>query len=174
MAIVTNSAHVDNALRFMNQKDSMYLSIGRSNTPWTVENTPPKEVPETTEITELTGMKKCDTVSLARKVRQDETPTGQVVEYEGEKWLLVNADQAHAEGANYVYIKATLKGAELPVGVYRQAGIQTGVKIRDGVTTTAVLPSEITDKGTLQFYANRPPMSRSVDILTIESWLVKF
>lgn len=174
MAIVTNSAHVDNALRFMKQKDNMYLAIGRSTTPWTVENTPPLEVPETTEIMELTGMKKCDTVSLARKVRQDEIPNGQVVEYEGEKWLLVGADQAQAEGANYVYIKATLRGSELPVGTYRQAGIHTDVQVNDGVTTTAVLPSEIKSKGTLQFYANRPPMSRNVDVLTIESWLVKF
>lgn len=173
MAIVTNNAHVENAIRFMKQKDNMYLAIGKGTTPWSNENNPPVEDPTTSQLSELIGMKKCDTVSLARKVNVGEEPTGQVVEYDGEKWLLVNEADAYTENAHYVYIKATLRGAELPIGTYRQAGIHTGVQLNDGVSTTAVLPSEIKSQGVLQFYANRSPLTRTNDILTVESWLVK-
>lgn len=173
MAIVTNQAHVANAIRLLKEREDMYLAIGKGITPWSNENNPPAEDASTTDISELIGMKKCETVSLARKVLQGEEPTGQVVDYEGERWLLVNEQDAYTENAHYLYIKATLRGAELPVGTYRQVGIYTGVEVKDGVTTTAVLPSELDSNGVLQFYANRSPMTRTNDILTIESWLVK-
>ncbi len=173
MAIVTNNAHVSNAIRLLNKRNSMYLAIGRSNTAWSNENNPPAETATTTDITELVGMKKCETVSLARKLGANEVATGQVVEFEGEKWVLVNEVDAYEEGAYYLYIRTSLRGAELPLGTYRQVAIYTDVELQSGVTTNAVLPSEIANTGVMQFYANRSPMTRTSDILTVESWLVK-
>lgn len=173
MAIVTNNAHVANALRFYNERQSMYLGIARSTTPWSNESVPPAEDPSVTDLIELTGMRKC-TVSLARELGEGESTTKQTVDFRGKTWVLVNDTDAYTEGANFVYVSGAISGSELPLGAYRQAGIFTGVELNEGVTANAVLPNEISSRGILNFYVNRAPQTRTSDVKTIEAFMVKF
>lgn len=173
MATVTKNAHVENALRFYGERQNMYLGIARSTTPWSNENVPPEEDPSVNDLIELVGMRKCN-VSLARELGEGETTTKQTVEFKGKTWVLVNEGDAYTEGATYVYVSGAISGAELPLGTYRQAGIFTKVTVEDGVTASAVLPSQITSRGTLCFYVNRSPQVRTADVKTVESFMVKF
>lgn len=174
MAIVTDTAHIDNAVHFYQRRDGVYLALARSNTPWSNEEVPPDEDKTATSLIETYGYKKCD-VNLARPLKEGEdVGVNRTVTFKGKTWVLVEESQAYAEGANYIYIKGEVMGDELPLQSYRQAGIHSGLTLNPNVTSLAVLPTEVNDAGKLLFYVNRKEQKRADDIRNIEAFMVKF
>ena len=148
----------------------MYVVIGKTS-PWTNETMPPAEDPTTNALQEIVGYKKVSKVSLCRPFIEGETTSLTTVTYGTNKFVLVPNDKAYTEKAMMVYIEAEITGAELPVGTYRQMGIVTDLVPKDN-TKTALLPSEVSNSGTLQFFENRQQQNRTADITVREKVIV--
>lgn len=58
MAVLTNKARTNNAIRLYHQAQEMYFAFGGSDTEWPNPSTPPIEDPSLDEIVELVGLKK--------------------------------------------------------------------------------------------------------------------
>ncbi|WP_212680096.1 hypothetical protein, partial [Salmonella enterica] len=82
------------------------------------------------------------------------------VTYQGEEWALVPDEQAYEEQATHVYFEGTIEGNELPLGLYRQVGIFTGLEPNEGETNEALTPDKVMNQGLLEAIENRPPYNR--------------
>lgn len=167
MAISTISAHVSRALDFF-RKDDIYFAIGRTS-PWPddsegrtemdVDFLPPAEEKDATDLDEVIGFKKVETIYL---VVPDEE--GEIV-YENIRWRAVSPDNAYAEKARHVFIETTIRYDELPLGFYRQIGVYTGLTRKEEVSSAKfnLLPEEVEDAGVLEILSNRKPSNRQAD-----------
>ena len=169
MASPTIQAYVDIALGLVAKASSTYLAIGKS-TAWENEKIPPMAVDTTLNIQEIIGFKKMSTVSLCKPLGATETTAYTEVTYNGTRWALIPTAKATEEGAYHVYFSASLTGTELPPGEYRQVGIYVGLTTAS--SKTALLPSEITSRGTLQFYDNRQRFNRTDKVSVTERFIV--
>lgn len=169
MPTATITAYVDSALALLEKASSTYLAIGKTSE-WENENIPPMPEADLTNIQELIGFKKMDNISLCRPLGDTETTNYPTVDYRGSTWVLIPKEEAHAEKAYWLYFATTITGTELPTGEYRQVGVYTGLK-----TTTdkeALLPTEVTDNGNLQFYDNRQQFNRTDKITVTERFII--
>ena len=160
MAIVTTAGHVNNAIRLTEEVGKLYIGIGGTEE-WTSPTTPPAELDTQTTIPTFIGMKKADTVSLARLVPDTETPPANVIEYGGKKYELVSRNDAYSKGAMFVYVKATIAPADLPVGKYRIVGLLENPTVNSGVTGDAVPANQVKSQGILSMYENRVAVDRT-------------
>lgn len=165
MAVTTVHAHVNRALEFFNKND-IYFAIGKS-TPWSdpgnpkiSDSNPPNPDTNATDLQEIIGFKKVETMYLV--VPDDKNGT---IAYRDTKWRIVPVDQALQKGARWVYLDTTIKYDELPLGYYRQVGVYVGLKVAQGVSTSKynLLPSEVRDRGVLEVIDNRQPSNRQID-----------
>lgn len=171
MAIATNNSRVYASLQLKAKEPSMYLALGKT-TPWTNEDAPPETDPNTTTLQEVIGYKKVSTVSLCRPYVTGETTSLPTITYGKQKFVLVPDEQAYTEKAMMVYIEAEVVEDELPLGTFRQVGIHTDVIPKNGVTKEALLPSDITSAGILQFFDNRQQQNRTADVTVREKFIV--
>jgi len=171
MAVTTTEAHVNIALYLKSKINSTYLGIGRSSE-WDDEENPPVPTPDTQELDEPIGYKRVNTASLCRRLGQSEEASYPNVTYLGEEWELIPDNLAHEEEATYVYYEAEIQAGELPSGEYRQVGIFTNLIPEEGVNKLNLLPEEVAETGTLEFYENRRMMSRLPESNTIERFIV--
>jgi hypothetical protein len=148
---------------------SLYIAIGRT-TPWTDENAPPTEVPGTTDIDEIIGMKP---VTLRKHMVEDAVDG--TVFWDNKIWRLVNTEEALSLSTVYCYLEAQVQYSELPLTGFRQVGLYSGTELQPGVSPTiAVLPADIADNGILESYSNRKVENRASDKIDILRFIIKF
>lgn len=168
MATLTLEHHTNRGISFLSTP-SLYIAIGRT-TPWADENAPPAEVPGTTDIDEIIGMKP---VTL-RKHMVEDAENGTVF-WDNKIWRLVNADEALTLKTQYCYLEAQVQYSELPLTSFRQVGLYSGTVLQPGVSPViAVLPTSIADNGILESYSNRKVENRASDKIDILRFIIKF
>ena len=160
MAIVTNSGHVNNAIRLTDEIGKLYIAIGGTEE-WTNPSIPPAEQEMQTTIPSLIGMKKADTVSLARLVSESEEAPANAIKYGGNTYELVSRNDAYTKNALYVYVKATISPEDLPVGKYRVVGLLENPTFNTGVTGDAIPANQVKSQGVLSMYENRVAVDRT-------------
>jgi len=170
MAITTTNAHVNVALYLKNKVESTYIGIGRTSE-WENDSTPPQPTRDETSLDETIGYKKVDTASLCRKLSRGEETNYSTVTYQGEEWALVPDEQAYEEQATHVYFEGTIEGNELPLGLYRQVGIFTGLEPNEGETNEALTPDKVMNQGLLEAIENRPPYNRVEQTRIVERFI---
>lgn len=160
MAIVTTAGHVNNAIRLTDEVGKLYIGIGGTGE-WNNPSIPPEENKTQTTIPTFIGMKKADTVSLARLVPDTETPPANVINYGGKKYELVSRKDAYNKQAEYVYVKATISPDDLPAGAYRIVGLLENPTLGEGVTGDAIPANKVISQGVLSMYENRIAVDRT-------------
>ncbi|AII28433.1 structural protein [Enterococcus phage EF24C] len=171
MAIATNNSRVYASLQLKNKQDSMYLAIGKT-TPWTNEDAPPAPDPTTTTLTEVIGYKKVARVSLCREYLPSDDSKYPVVSYGSRKFTLIPDEDGYKEQAWMVYVEAEITGDELPTGTFRQVGIHTDLVSKASSEKKALLPTDVTDAGILQFFENRQQQNRTSDVILKEKFII--
>lgn len=171
MAVTTTRAHVNMALHIKSKVKTTYLGIGGSE-PWDDEDNPP--IPERSREALETpiGYKKVNIVSLCSRVAEEEDASHNTVNYRGELWELIPDGEAHERGATHIYYETRIVGEELPTGAYRQVGIFTDLEAVSGSPTPALLPAEVTDPGTLEFFDNRQAQNRTKETNIVERFII--
>lgn len=175
MAVTTIHAHVNRAKEFL-VRDDVYFAIGRTS-PWQNENTPGFEVPDedfnALALDEIIGYKKIDVAYIVRPTEVGETPD---IQYREENWMIVPPDQAIAQKARWVYIRSTILFNELPLGVYRQVGVYTGVVKKPELPAGQdnLLPTEVDNVGVLEVIDNREFSNRQLDQKEVLSLILEF
>lgn len=160
MATVTNTGHVNNAIRLTQNVGNIYIGIGGTNE-WATPSMPPEEDPTTIQLGTIIGMKKADTVSLARLIPDTENFTGSYIQYAGKKYELVSQRDAYKKDAHFVYVKATIEPGDLPTGSYRTVGMFTSPKFATGVTGDVIPAESIVSQGSLEMFENRVALDRT-------------
>lgn len=171
MAVTTTKAHVNMALYLKNKVSSTYLGIGGSDA-WEDEENPPTPERSRTKLETPIGYKKVNTVSLCKRVESEEDASHNTINYRGEVWELIPDKEAQEQQATHVYYETRIVGSELPVGEYRQVGIFTDLKTKGDVGKPNLLPSEVTDVGTLEFFENRQRQNRTKDTNIVERFII--
>lgn len=171
MSVVTTNSNVESAIALAKKATTTYLALGKK-TAWANDEVPPTPSADATKLEEVIGYKKVSKVSLCRPKKQNETPTYPTVEYNNMTWVLIPENKAYEEKATFVYYEAEVLGTELPLGAYRQVGIHTGVTPNSEVSKTALLPTEISNTGILQFLDNRKPYTRTSEVTIRERFIV--
>lgn len=158
MAITTTRAHVSRALDFFN-KNSIYFAIGKK-TPWDDDtDTPPAPSVDASELQELIGFKKVESIHLV--VPDDINGT---ISYRQSKWTVVSPDEAIEKGAKWVYLETTLRYDELPLGHYRQVGLFTGLVpfVGKKEVLRAAISGTVTQEGNIVFNLGTSPLQIAV------------
>lgn len=177
LPVTTVMGHVSRAISFC-ELSGIYFAIGRT-TPWPGEleaaqlktdYTVPLPPIEATTLDELIGMKRVHTKTL---VVPDADGT---VIYRDKIWRRITADEAIRLQAHWVYIEATMYFDELPDDCYRQIGVFSRVKLKDGVSPMkqVILPEEIEDTGVLEILDYRKVVTRNEDTKDTFSMIVEF
>jgi hypothetical protein len=142
-------------LRFKGN-EVFWFVVGRTQTPWDDENSPPTESVNTTALTEIGGLQRAQTVSLCYP-----DPDG-AIEFRGQRYSLVSDDHAYDYDSRYLYCSTLLKFDEFPVVTFRQFGVHVGVVPTSGNENKDILlPNEVADYGKLIGYVNHPPVIRT-------------
>ena len=177
LPVATTSGHVSRAILFYNMKN-LYFSLGKT-TPWEGELEAEKEgkpfsapAPsvETTEITELIGLKRIEYKSLV--VPDDE---GTLV-YREKSWRKVSVEEAIQHKARWVYIEASIYYDEFKATAYRQIGVHSMVPLQDEVpeNTSVLLPNQIKNQGILEILDQRKVVNRNEDSKDTFSMIIEF
>lgn len=168
MATLTTKHHSNRARAFL-EIPSLYIAIGRTSA-WTDENSPPSEVPGTTDIDEIIGMKP---VTL-RKFMVEDAIDGTVF-WDNKVWRLLTIEDGLAAQAIYAYVEAQVAYTELPLTGFRQVGLYSETALQPGISPlVAVLPAQISDNGILEAYSNRRVENRAADKIDILRFVIKF
>lgn len=171
MAVTTTKAHVNIALYLKSKISSTYLGIGGSK-PWDDEENPPAPDRSTVALTDPIGYKKVNLVSLCKRVPSDEDASHNTVNYRGEIWELVPDEEAHKKEATHIYFETKILGAELPAGEYRQVGIFTDLEPTEDLSKPVLMPEEVEDVGTLEFFENRQRQNRTKETNIVERFII--
>jgi hypothetical protein len=155
MPATVNHGMIRTLITFKNNEVIRFV-VGRTQTPWTNEQSPPAEVVTTTMVDEIAGFKKADTVSLCYP-----DPAGSI-EFRGQRFTLISDDLAFTQDSRFLYCSGLLKFDLFPVVTFRQHGIVVGVIPTPGNETKDVLlPTEVSFVGRLVAYVNHPPVIRT-------------
>lgn len=172
LPVTTLVGHVSRAISFY-ELPNIYFALGRTS-PWEGENEPDFSAPlpsvEAKNLDELIGMKKVETKSLV--VPDDE---GTII-YRDSTWRKISADDAIELGAHWVYIEASIFYEELYASAYRQIGVFSRVKPKEGVpqSKTLLLPEEIQSVGILEVFDQRKVVNRNEDSKDTFSMIIEF
>ena len=154
------SGDVLTALSLKNN-NTFWVAVGHTSA-WTDESSPPAEDLTITDIDDIQGFKKCDTVSLCVP---DAAGT---IEFRGQNYKLVADSDAYTEVARYIYFRADLKYDQFPVVTYRQTGLYANTTPATGYESNDILtPAEVASNGTLRYYHNHSPVYRTADSVDI-------
>lgn len=166
LPITTTMGHVSRAILFQ-QMPYIYFGLGRS-TPWEgeleaeesgEEFSAPLPSVDATELDELIGLKRVDVKALV-------TPDGDgTVVYRDRTWRKISAEDAIKLQAHWVYLEASIYYDELPARAYRQIGVFSMVKLKEGVpeNKAVLLPEDIENTGILEVLDQRKVVTRNED-----------
>ena len=183
LPVTTTAGHVSRAILFQ-QMPYIYFGLGRTS-PWEgetyaaehegfdadgVEFSAPLPSVEATALDELIGMKRVDVKAL---VVPDEEGT---VVYRDRTWRKISAEEAIRLQAHWVYIEASVYYDELPAREYRQIGVFSMVKLKDGIpeNKSVLLPDDIENTGILEILDQRKVVTRNEDSRDTFSMIVEF
>lgn len=158
MAVLTNLAKVDNAIRLYKDAQSMYFALGNYKTPWPGGN-PLDPSPSQTSLSELVGLKKVTTVSLA--VETSASTGANIVTYKGTYYELIGLADAYTRGATFVYIASTILNADFEEPIFRSVALTANPTFKAGVTGDAVSAEFVTSQGRLQAIDNVVEIDRT-------------
>lgn len=154
MAVLTDKARTDNAIRLYHQAQEMFFAFGGSDTEWPNPSTPPIEDPSLDSIAELIGLKKVTKVSLAVKTA---TQIGKNVVSSGDNYYeLVGLSEAYARKATYVYISTDVEEDDFYKNRYRTVALTSNPLFRHDTTGNAVPADFVISQGTIQVISNNP------------------
>jgi len=143
------------ALTFKNN-EVFWFVVGRTQTPWDNEVSPPQEDVDTVSLVEIGGLQRAQTVSLCYP-----DPNG-AIEFRGQKYSLVSDEYAYDYDSRFLYCSTLLKFDEFPLVTFRQFGVSVGVIPKPGYETNLVLtPDQVLNYGVLIGYVNHPPLIRT-------------
>lgn len=177
LPVTTVMGHVSRAISFY-ELNGIYFAIGRK-TPWPGEleaaelktdySVPLPDI-EATCLDELIGMKRVTTKSL---VLPDQDGT---VIYRDSIWRRITPEEAIQRQAHWVYIETSIYYDELPDVNYRQIGVFSRVKLKEGISPTkqVILPEEIADTGVLEVLDHRKVVTRNEDSKDTFSMIIEF
>lgn len=145
MAIFTNESRHTKALMWKQKlaaAGGVWFGFGRT-TPWPDENDPPVPDPTATGVEEVIGYKKYDMLTF---VKRDDAGT---IVYLGERYSPISDEDASAEGAMLLYIRAIYDYGDLPEEDTRQIGLFYGLVIKEEISQDleAVTPDQIETPG---------------------------
>ena len=177
LPVTTVMGHVSRAISFC-ELPGIYFAIGRT-TPWPGEleaaelhtdYTVPLPPIEATGLDELIGMKRVSTKSL---VVPDADGT---IIYRDNVWRRITPEEAIRRQAHWVYIEASIYYDELPDTNYREIGVFTRVRLKEGVPELkqVILPEEIEDTGVLEILDYRKVVTRNEDTKDTFSMIIQF
>lgn len=154
MAVLTDKARTDNAIRLYHQAQEMFFAFGGSDTEWPNPSTPPIEDPSLESIAELIGLKKVTKVSLAVKIA---TQSGEnVVSSGGSYYELIGLSEAYVRKATYVYIGTDVEEDDFYKNRYRTVALTSNPLFGQDTTGNAVPADFVVNQGTLQVISNSP------------------
>lgn len=171
MAVTTIGSRVSIAKYLKSKIGSTYIGIGGKD-PWPEEGYPPKPSETAEDLITPIGYKKVDKVSLCRKITDPEQAKYHVEKYQGEYWEMIPDEEAYREEATYVYFEAYIKSEDFTLGEYRQVGIFTGLKPKEGVFSDTLEPHEVEDVGLLEIVENRERHNRTRVTNILERFIV--
>lgn len=176
LPVATTAGHVSRAISFCNL-NSVYLGLGKTS-PWEGETeaavageefSAPLPSVDTTELTELIGLKKVDVKSL---VYPDDEGT---IVYRTQTWRKVSEDEAISLGAHWVYLEVSILYEEFPAVAYRQIGIFSRVELNNNTENSSVLlPADIKSTGILEILDQRKVVTRNEDSKDTFSLIIEF
>lgn len=171
MAVTTIKSHINMALFLKDKQQTTYLGLG-GGSPWEDEKNPPLADPLDSKLKDPIGYKKVDKVSLCRRVNSIEDASYSTILYHGELWEMVPDSEAYNLHATHIYYETEVVKSDFPLGEYRQVGIFTGLEPSEGITKPNLLPDEVKDLGTLEFFENRQRQNRTPDTRIIERFII--
>lgn len=152
MAVLTNKARIDNAIRLYTQAQGMFFAFGGSDTEWPNPTTPPIEDPALEEVPELIGLKKVSKVSLAVEV--DSQSGKSTVTSGGKYYELIGLSDAYNRKATYVYIGTDVEENDFYKSRYRIVGLTNNPTFTTNVTGDAIPADFVSNQGILQLVSN--------------------
>lgn len=171
LPVTTTAGHVSRAISFF-ELPNIYFGLGKTS-PWEGESESDFSAPlpsiEAKELDELIGLKKVDVKSL---VYPDDDGT---IIYRDQTWRRISAEDAIKLGAHWVYIEASILYNELPAVAYRQIGVFSRVKPKEGSENSSILlPEQIDSTGILEIFDQRKVVTRNEDSRDTFSMIVEF
>lgn len=176
MATATTQAHVESAINFVKTaNDKLWIELAK-DTAWGNENSPDPETPNVTDIANSLAFVKVSEVHLVYPSGTSETKTDSPnnIIYKGKQWTVTDEDHAYTNNARYALLKATINAGDLPYLQYRQVGVRLGTEVYSEVTTNAVTPDYVSNKGTLIAYENRKLASLTDETQLEIKYLIMF
>lgn len=171
LPITTIIGHVNRAICFY-ELPNVFFAIGKQSK-WEGEDEEGFSAPlpsvNARELEELIGMKRVTIKSLV--IPDDE---GTIV-YRDQVWRRVSIEEAIEKGGHWVYIEASVNYDEMPAVAYRQIGVFSRVKAKEGMETSdLLLPKDIENVGILEILDQRKVVTRNEDSRDTFSMIVEF
>lgn len=166
LPIVTSTGHTSRALDFY-KKTNVYFGYGKQDE-WADEANPDAPDPTQTQLFSPLGYKK-----VTRKLLVVPDPLG-TIQYADRNWKQVTEAEARTQMSRWVYLETTLNWDELPLTEYRQIGLLVDLVPKAGITSYALLPSEVQDTGLLVLIYNRTRVLRQNDQKDLYSIILEF
>lgn len=158
MTVVTDKAAAYVATLLYNMHNSIYIGIGKSS-PWENDSKPDPEDSSKTNIDEPLFYVKADKVQLCRTKLPTEAPTAETISYGSNQYVPVSVSDAISSGAEYIYCSAVLSSENVGKITFREAGLFSGLQLKQGVTKTTVQYSDIASIGLMLSLVNQSPVS---------------
>lgn len=162
---VTQRGHVELAIQFYNYltkaTNGVWVGIGNpSSGSWQspYSDTSPPIPSSTASLDNPIGYKQVSAINLVYPSQNG------TINYQGSNWAISSVSNAFLNNANYVCIQASINYNELPVNVqYREVGIFVGLQPASGASGVALLPSQVSNPGTMILLTYQPPVTRSAN-----------
>ena len=158
MTVVTDEAAAYIATLLYNMQNSIYIGIGKSS-PWADDSKPDPEDSSKTNIDEPLFYVKADKVQLCRPKLPTEASTAETISYGSNQYIPVDVSDAISSGAEYLYCSALLSTGNVGKITFREAGLFSGLQLKQGVTKSTVQYSDIASIGSMLSLINQSPVS---------------
>lgn len=167
-AVSTTVGKVWQAIEFINHR--FYFALSNASGVWDNDAIPPIPSPNLVDVPEILGYKEVDIRSLAKP------DAGGSISFKGQNYSLVDIVDGYTEGAFWVYLKATVEPADLPLTTFRSTGLYVDLNRESGVPDAQknLLPNEVQDAGLLFRVANFSATPRAGDKRNIFEWVLEF
>lgn len=156
MTVTTTAARVMLAIDLAQKYSSLYFGIGQASA-WDSKDTPPKEDENSNSIANPIAFCRASFATLCRPLRQNEVTPTDAIQWGGNTYVRVTANNAYTQEATYVYVEGKLAKAGISTSdvTYRTTGVYVGIIPKSGITKPILLPSDIATQGTLLSYSNK-------------------
>lgn len=159
IATTVKDYHVNRAIEFFSKK-SLYWGLGHPNE-W--ENSQVKTPEYNDKLIEPWGFKKVTIRNLVVPV-ENLSEGKNIIEFQSQKFKVININDAHAESCRWVYLSSTLTSKDISTKSFSQVSIQTGLIPRKNHDKDFITLSEVEDMGYTEILNNRSAVNADIDI----------